>query len=109
MNIDLQAREIQPLRQTFDRVQAYTGDKPASRYLEAILSTQPTENFHYRATWEPEYELFDQRRTAIRMADWNSLRDPGSSTTPPGPWRAPASRKPWMPTTSSWNRASCST
>ncbi|CAM4230344.1 phenol hydroxylase [Kerstersia similis] len=76
MNIDLQAREIQPLRQTFDRVQAYTGDKPASRYLEAILSTQPTENFHYRATWEPQYELFDQRRTAIRMADWNSLRDP---------------------------------
>ena len=31
MNIDLQAREIQPLRSTFARVAAYTGDKPASR------------------------------------------------------------------------------
>lgn len=76
MNIDLQAKEITPLRHTFDRVQAYTGDKPASRYLEAILGTQSTENFHYRPTWEPGYELFDTRRTAIRMADWNSLRDP---------------------------------
>lgn len=76
MNIDLQAREIKPLRQTFDRVQAYTGDKPASRYLEAILSTQPTENFHYRPTWEPQYEIFDTARTAIRMQDWNALRDP---------------------------------
>ena len=76
MNIDLQAKEITPLRHTFDRVAAYTGDKPASRYLEAILSTQPCENFHYRPTWEPGYELFDTGRTAIRMADWNALRDP---------------------------------
>lgn len=76
MNIDLQAKDIKPLRQTFDRVKAYTGDKPASRYQEAILATQPKENFHYRPTWEPERELFDVRRTAIVMADWNSLRDP---------------------------------
>lgn len=76
MNIDLQAKEITPLRHTFDRVAAYTGDKSASRYLEAILSTQPCENFHYRPTWEPGHELFDEGRTAIRMADWNALRDP---------------------------------
>lgn len=76
MNIDLQAKEITPLRHTFDRVAAYTGDKPASRYLEAILSTQPCENFHYRPTWEPDRELFDVGRTAIQMADWNALRDP---------------------------------
>ena len=30
MNIELQAREIQPLRQTFARVATHTGDKPAS-------------------------------------------------------------------------------
>lgn len=76
MNIDLQAREIRPLRQTFDRVSAYTGDKPASRYLEATLGAQPTANFHYRPTWEPGFELFDTRRTAVRMADWYALRDP---------------------------------
>ncbi|CAM5183525.1 Phenol hydroxylase, P1 oxygenase component DmpL OS=Castellaniella defragrans (strain DSM / CCUG 39792 / 65Phen) OX=1437824 GN=BN940_04361 PE=4 SV=1 [Castellaniella denitrificans] len=77
MNIDLQARQIQPLRHTFARVATYTGDgKPASRYQEATLGAQPTHNFHYRPTWEPEFELFDPARTAIRMADWNVLRDP---------------------------------
>jgi phenol hydroxylase P1 protein len=76
MSIDLQAREIQPLRQTYDRVAAYTGDKPASRYLEATLGAQPSANFHYRPTWEPGFELYDVRRTAVRMADWYALRDP---------------------------------
>ena len=76
MNIELQAREIQPLRQTFDRVARNTGDKPASRYLEAMLDAQPKENFHYRPTWEQGYELYDQRRTAIEMKDWYALRDP---------------------------------
>ncbi|GAB3366938.1 MULTISPECIES: ferritin family protein [Giesbergeria] len=77
MNIDLQAREIKPLRNTFARVAAYTGDnKPASRYQEATLGVQPTANFHYRPTWEPEFELFDKGRTAVQMADWDALRDP---------------------------------
>ncbi|HUH88633.1 MAG TPA: phenol hydroxylase [Pusillimonas sp.] len=76
MNIDLQAKEITPVRHTFDRVIAYTGDKPASRYLESMLSTQSTENFHYRPTWEPEFELHDIKRTAIQLRDWNALRDP---------------------------------
>ena len=76
MNIALQAREIQPLRQTFGRVAAYTGDKPASRYLEATLGVQPTEHFHYRPTWEQGFEIYDTRRTAIVLEDWNVLRDP---------------------------------
>ena len=76
MNIDLQARAIQPLRQTFARVAAYTGDKTASRYQEATLGVQPTANFQYRPTWEPEFELFDTGRTAVKMADWYALRDP---------------------------------
>jgi len=77
MNIDLQAREIQPLRQTFAHVaQKIGGDKPASRYQEATLGAQPSANFHYRPTWSPEYELFDPRRSAIVLADWYVLRDP---------------------------------
>jgi len=76
MSIDLQARQIQPLRHTFDRVAHYTGDKPASRYLEATLGTQPSENFHYRPTWEAGFEIYDTRRTAIKMRDWYALRDP---------------------------------
>ena len=76
MNVDLQARSIQPLRNTFKRVAAYTGDKVASRYHEATLGVQPTTNFQYRPTWEPEFELFDAGRTAVKMADWYALRDP---------------------------------
>lgn len=77
MNIDLQAREIQPLRQTFARVAKYTGEhKPGSRYLEATLGVQSEANFHYRPTWDPEFELFDKRRTAVKLDDWYALRDP---------------------------------
>jgi phenol hydroxylase P1 protein len=76
MNIDLQARAIEPQRHTFARVAAYIGDKTASRYQEATLGVQPTANFHYRPTWEPEFELFDTGRTAVKLADWYVLRDP---------------------------------
>jgi len=77
MNIDLQAREITPLRNTFAHVATYIGgDKTASRYQEATLGAQPRVNFHYRPTWDPAHELFDASRSAIRLADWYALRDP---------------------------------
>jgi phenol hydroxylase P1 protein len=77
MNIDLQAREITPLRNTFAHVAKYVGeDKPASRYQEATLGAQPSANFHYRPTWDPEHDLFDASRTAIVLADWYVLKDP---------------------------------
>jgi phenol hydroxylase P1 protein len=76
-NIDLQQREIQPLRQTFAHVARHLGgDKPASRYLEGTLGAQPTENFHYRPTWDPQHELYDATRSRVRMKDWYALRDP---------------------------------
>ena len=41
MNIDLQAREITPLRQTYAHVAKYIGgDKTASRYQEATFGAQ---------------------------------------------------------------------
>ena len=77
MNIDLQTQEIAPLRHTFARVAKVIGEgKAASRYQEAVLGVQPTTNFHYRPTWDPEHELFDTARTAVVMADWDTLRDP---------------------------------
>jgi phenol hydroxylase P1 protein len=77
MNIDLQAREITPLRHTYAHVARHIGgDKTASRYQEATLGAQPETNFHYRPTWEPEHELFDRGRTAVKLADWYALRDP---------------------------------
>jgi phenol/toluene 2-monooxygenase (NADH) P1/A1 len=77
MNIDLHAREIQPLRQTYASVARYIGnDKPASRYLEASIDAQACANFHYRPTWDPAHDLFDTARTAVQLVDWNALRDP---------------------------------
>ncbi len=77
MNIDLQARSIDPLRNTFAHVARYVGDdKPASRYQEATYGAQSTANFHYRPTWDPAHELFDASRSAIVLADWYVLKDP---------------------------------
>jgi phenol/toluene 2-monooxygenase (NADH) P1/A1 len=77
MTIDLQAREIQPLRQTYAHVAKYIGgDKHATRYQEATLGAQPSVNFHYRPTWDPDHEIFDAGRTAVKLADWYVLRDP---------------------------------
>ena len=77
MNIDLQAREIKPLRNTYAHVAKYVGDdKPASRYQEATYGAQPSANFHYRPTWDPEHEIFDASRSAIVLADWYVLKDP---------------------------------
>jgi phenol hydroxylase P1 protein len=77
MNIDLQAREITPLRNTFAHVARYIGtEKAASRYQEATLGAQPSANFQYRPTWDPEHELFDASRSAVQLADWYVLKDP---------------------------------
>ena len=76
-SIDLQAKEIKPTRNTFTHVARYIGgDKPATRYQEATFGAQPTQNFHYRPTWDPKYELFDASRSAIKLADWYVLKDP---------------------------------
>ncbi len=77
MNIDLQAREIKPLRNTYEHVARYVGgDKPASRYQEATYGAQPSANFHYRPTWDPSHEIFDASRSKVVLADWYVLKDP---------------------------------
>jgi phenol hydroxylase P1 protein len=77
MNIDLQAREITPLRQTYAHVAKYIGeDKTATRYQEATFGAQPMVNFHYRPTWDPAHALFDASRSAVVLADWYVLKDP---------------------------------
>jgi phenol hydroxylase P1 protein len=77
MNIDLRAREIQPLRHTYAHVAKYIGEgRLPSRYEEATMGAQPSANFHYRPTWDPDHELFDPARTKVVLADWYVLRDP---------------------------------
>ncbi len=77
MQIDLRTVSITPLRQTYNHIADRLGaDKTASRYLEGTMDMQATANFHYRPTWEPQYEIFDVARTRIQMVDWYSLKDP---------------------------------
>jgi phenol hydroxylase P1 protein len=77
VQVDIKTTDIRPIRQTFSHVARRLGaDQPASRYQEATLDLQPTANFHYRPLWQPEFELYDQRRTAIRMFDWYVFKDP---------------------------------
>ena len=77
MQIDLRTVAINPLRQTYDHIARRIGpDKAASRYQEGTLDLRATHNFHYRPTWDPDHEIFDASRSAIRMADWYAFKDP---------------------------------
>lgn len=77
MQIDLRTVSIKPLRHTFDNIARRIGaDKPASRYQEGTLDMQQEVNFHYRPTWDPDHLIYDRSRTAIKMADWYSFKDP---------------------------------
>ncbi len=76
MHIDIQSKKVETIRNTFTHIEKRLGDKPASRYQEATYDLQATANFHYRPTWQPEFELYDERRTAIKMDDWYKLLDP---------------------------------
>lgn len=76
MQIDIRTDSVNPVRHTFANIARRFGDKPASRYQEAMYDLQPTANFHYRPLWQPEFELYDARRTRVTMADWYALKDP---------------------------------
>ena len=77
MSVEIKTQAVEPLRQTFSHVaRRIGGDKPASRYQEATFDLQSETNFHYRPLWQPEFELHDKRRTAIKMEDWYALKDP---------------------------------
>lgn len=77
MTLDIKSVEIKPKRQTFAHVARRIGeDKAASRYEEATYDLQPVTNFHYLPTYNSKYELYDERKTAIKMSDWYKLLDP---------------------------------
>jgi phenol hydroxylase P1 protein len=77
MSVEIKTAAIEPVRQTFSNVARRLGaDKAASRYQEATFDMQSDCNFHYRPLWDPERELYDRRRTEIRMGDWYAFKDP---------------------------------
>jgi len=76
MTIEIKTATLEPVRNTFANIERRFGDKPATRYQEATYDLQSEANFHYRPLWQPDLELNDPRRTAIRMEDWYTLKDP---------------------------------
>ncbi len=77
MSINIASRTLEPLRKNYAHIERRFGsEKPATRYQEAVMDMQPTENFHYAPTWETDKELFDASRTAIKMQDWYAFTDP---------------------------------
>ena len=63
MTVQIKTMDYEPKRQTFGHVARRIGEgKPATRYQEATLDVQATNNFHYKPLWEPEYWLYDRAR-----------------------------------------------
>jgi len=76
MQIDIKSKNVETIRNTFSHIERRLGDKPASRYQEGTYDVQATHNFHYRPTWQPQFELYDEGRTAIKIDDWYKFLDP---------------------------------
>ena len=66
MTVQIKTIDFEPKRQSFGHVaRRIGGDKPATRYQEATLDVQATENFHYKPLWEPEYWHYDTGKTEV--------------------------------------------
>lgn len=77
MSVDIKSVIIKPKRETFGHIERRIGEgKTASRYEEATYDLQPTTNFHYKPLANAEFELYDVRKTAIKMEDWYKFLDP---------------------------------
>lgn len=76
MGYELRTNVVDPYRNTFSYLAERFGDRPATRYQEASYNIQPTENFHYRPTWDAEREIYDTRYSALRLTDSYAYTDP---------------------------------
>ncbi|GAA6142853.1 aromatic/alkene monooxygenase hydroxylase subunit beta [Hydrogenophaga sp. 5NK40-0174] len=76
MTVDIRVQSVKPVRNTFQHIAERFGDKPASRYQEGTYHLQAEVNYHYKPLWDPDGDLYDQSRTAIKMKDWYAAKDP---------------------------------
>lgn len=73
---ELRHQVIEPKRKAFQYLIDRYGDRPATRYEEATIDVQATENFHYRPTWATDREIYDERFSALRLGDPYRFLDP---------------------------------
>jgi hypothetical protein len=64
---ELRQQVIETQRSTFTPLINRYGDRPPTRYDEASIDIQPTENFHYRPLWDPQHEIYDETYSAFRL------------------------------------------
>ncbi len=77
MTVEIKTLDFEPKRHTFGHVaRRIGGDKPATRYQEATLDAQATENFHYKPLYEPQFWHYDTAKTKVVMDDWYKPLDP---------------------------------
>ena len=76
MQYELRRQVIETQRPTFTPLINRYGDRPATRYEEASIDIQPTENFHYRPLWAPQHEIYDETYSALRLTDPYAFTDP---------------------------------
>ncbi len=92
MHVEIKTTSVKPLRLTYGHLARRFGPKQATRYQEGTYDLQPEVNFHYKPLWDPNFDMYDKRRTAIVMKDWYALKDPrqyyyGSYTITRAKWQ----------------------
>ena len=73
---ELRQLVIEPKRRTYRHVEDRIGSRAPTRYEEATIGVQPTENFHYRPLWDPSHELYDPSYSRLRLSDPEAFLDP---------------------------------
>lgn len=76
MQYELRQQVIETQRPTFTPLIKRYGNRPATRYEEASVAIQPTENFHYRPLWDPQHEIYDETYSQLRLSDPDAFTDP---------------------------------
>jgi phenol/toluene 2-monooxygenase (NADH) P1/A1 len=76
LQYELRQQVVEPERQAFSYLIRRFGDRPASRYEEATVDVQATENFHYRPTWDTAHELYDVDYSVLKLTDPYGFLDP---------------------------------
>lgn len=67
---------VEPRRDTFTPVRERLTDTRPSRYDEATVGVQATDNFHYRAPWDTEHDIFDPAYSVLRLSSPDLFLDP---------------------------------
>lgn len=73
---ELRQLVIEPKRRTYKTVADRIGDRSPTRYEEATIGVQSTENFHYRPLWAPHLDVYDQATSRLRLSDPDAFLDP---------------------------------